>query len=67
VALGQFPPACLAALLALPLLFVSARRAFGTYESALRFRPAIGSILACYVVGVSLFTIAVLLHAWKGA
>jgi 1,4-dihydroxy-2-naphthoate octaprenyltransferase len=67
VVLGQFPRFCLTALLALPLLFVSARRAFGTYESALRFRPAIGSILGCYVVAVSLFTAAILLHAWSGA
>ncbi len=55
VAFGNFPLPCLAALLALPLLLLSARRAFANYESALRFRPAIGSILACYVAGGSLF------------
>ncbi len=55
VASGDFPPLCSAALLALPLLLLSARRAFANYESALRFRPAIGSMLACYVAGVLLF------------
>ena len=65
MALGEFPRTCLAALLALPLLLYSARRAFGSYESALRFRPAIGSIIACYVVGVSLFTLGILAHGWR--
>ena len=60
VALGEFPRGCLASLLAVPLLFVSARRALGTYESAVRFRPAIGSILACYVAGVALFVVGIL-------
>ena len=64
-AVGEFPLPCLAALLALPLLLLSARRAFASYESALRFRPAIGSILACYVVGVSLFAAGILLQAWR--
>jgi 1,4-dihydroxy-2-naphthoate octaprenyltransferase len=65
VVLGEFPKPCLAALLALPLLVVSARRAFSSYESARRFVPAIGSVLACYVLGVSLFTAAILLNAWR--
>jgi 1,4-dihydroxy-2-naphthoate polyprenyltransferase len=65
VALGAFPKACLAALLALPLLAVSAHRAIGNYESARRFVPAVGSILGCYVVGVSLFAAGVLLNAWR--
>jgi len=64
-ACGEFPKACSAALLALPLLAVSARRAFNSYESARRFQPAIGSILACYVVGVSLFVAGILLNAWR--
>ncbi len=62
-AAGEFPKPCLAALLALPLLVFSARRAFSGYESARRFVPAIGSLLACYVIGVSLFTIGILLNA----
>lgn len=62
---GEFPKPCLAALLALPLLVVSARRAFGSYESARRFVPAIGSILACYVIAVSLFAGGILLNVWR--
>ena len=65
VALGAFPKPCLAALLALPLLALSARQALDSFESARRFRPAIGSILACNVVGVSLFAAGTLLHAWR--
>lgn len=65
VAWGAFPRLCLGALLALPLWGLSARQAFGTYESARRFRPAIGSILACYVVGVGLFTAGVALGGWR--
>lgn len=64
-AAGEFPKPCWAALLALPLLVVSARRAFSSYESARRFVPAIGSLLACYVIGVSLFTVGILLNAWR--
>jgi 1,4-dihydroxy-2-naphthoate octaprenyltransferase len=62
---GQFPKPSLAALLALPLLALSARRAILSYESARRFVPAITSILACYVVGVSLFAAGILLNAWR--
>jgi 1,4-dihydroxy-2-naphthoate octaprenyltransferase len=65
VALGEFPKPCLASLLALPLLAVSARRAISTYESARRFVPAISSLLGCYVIGVSLFTAGTLFHAWR--
>jgi 1,4-dihydroxy-2-naphthoate octaprenyltransferase len=63
VAFGEFPKLCLATLLALPLLAVSARQAIGSYESPRRFVPAIRSILSCYVVGVSLFAAGVLL--WR--
>jgi 1,4-dihydroxy-2-naphthoate octaprenyltransferase len=65
VAVGEFPRPCLASLLALPLLALSARRAFDSYESARRFRPAIRSILACNVVGVSLFATGILLNAGR--
>lgn len=63
--LGTFPRSCWAALLALPLLAMSARRGFATYESALRFRPAIGGVLASYVVGVTLFIAGVALKPWN--
>jgi 1,4-dihydroxy-2-naphthoate polyprenyltransferase len=61
---GEFPKPCLAALLALPLLVTSARRATHTFESPRQFVPAIRSIVSCYVVAVSLFTTGVFLHAW---
>jgi 1,4-dihydroxy-2-naphthoate octaprenyltransferase len=61
---GTFPAACWTTLLALPLLLLSARRAFASHDSALRFRTAIGGVLACYVIGVSLFIAGVTLNAW---
>lgn len=64
-ALGEFPRPCLAALLALPLLVVSARHAISSHESARLFVPAIGSMLGCYVIGVSLFAAGILLNAWR--
>jgi 1,4-dihydroxy-2-naphthoate octaprenyltransferase len=54
---------CLAALLALPLLVMSARRARRTFESPRQFVPAIRSIVSCYMVAVSLFIVGVVLHA----
>jgi 1,4-dihydroxy-2-naphthoate octaprenyltransferase len=61
VLLHEFPAGCLATLLALPLLILSALRARTTYESARRFRPAVRSLLACYVAGVLLFTLGIAL------
>ena len=65
VALQVFPKACLLSLLALPWLMRSARQGVRTHKSARLFRPAIRSLLGCYVVGVSLFALGVLLQAWK--
>lgn len=65
VAAGVFPPGCLAALIALPLLVTSARRAHHTYESPRQFIPAIRSIVSCYAVAVLLFTLGILVHAWR--
>jgi 1,4-dihydroxy-2-naphthoate octaprenyltransferase len=64
VVAGVFPKLCLAALLALPLLITSARRAINTFESPRQFVPAIRSIVSCYVVAVMLFTVGVFLNAW---
>lgn len=61
---GAFPKLCLAALLALPLLITSARRAMNTFESPRQFVPAIRSIVSCYAVAVMLFTLGVFLNAW---
>jgi 1,4-dihydroxy-2-naphthoate polyprenyltransferase len=60
-----FPPACLAALFALPLLVSSARSALHTFETPRLFVPAIRSIVACYGVAVTLFTAGLLLSAWR--
>ena len=64
VAAGVFPLACLTALLAMPLLVASGRCALSTYESPRQFVPAIRSIVACYLVAVSLFTLGILANAW---
>jgi 1,4-dihydroxy-2-naphthoate octaprenyltransferase len=65
VAAGLFPVACLATVLAAPLLVGSARHAVRTYETPRLFVPAIRSIVACYLVAVGLFTLGVLVHAWR--
>jgi 1,4-dihydroxy-2-naphthoate octaprenyltransferase len=56
VAAGVFPLACLAALLAAPLLVQSARVGVRTYESPRQFVPAIRAVVACYLVAVALFS-----------
>jgi 1,4-dihydroxy-2-naphthoate octaprenyltransferase len=60
VALGLFPVAALAALLALPLLVKSGRAAVTTFESPRAFVPAVRAIVACYLVAVLLFTAGIL-------
>ena len=65
VAAGVFPPACLAALLAAPLLVFSARQAGRSYESPRLFVPAIRSIVRCYLVAMVLFMAGILLSAWR--
>ena len=59
---GVFPVACLAALLALPLLASSARIALRTYESPRQFVPAIRGMVGGYLVAVTLFGVGVLLQ-----
>ncbi|HVN44832.1 MAG TPA: prenyltransferase [Steroidobacteraceae bacterium] len=61
---GVFPWPCLAALLAVPLLVSSARRAAHTFDSPRQFVPAIRAIVGCYALAVTLFTAGVLTHAW---
>ncbi len=63
VVAGVFPPACLAALLAVPLLVASGRCAARTYESPRAFVPAVRSIVSCYLVAVLLFTCGILWSA----
>jgi 1,4-dihydroxy-2-naphthoate polyprenyltransferase len=63
VAAGLFPVACLATLLALPLLVSSARIALRTYESPRLFVPAIRAVVGCYLVAVTLFGLGILAQA----
>jgi len=65
VVVRVFPPYCVAALLALPLLIGSARRALATFEHPRQFVAAVRDIVACYLVAVGLFTGGVLLQAWS--
>jgi 1,4-dihydroxy-2-naphthoate octaprenyltransferase len=57
---GVFPLACLAALLALPLLVKSARVGARSYESPRQFVPAIRAVVGCYLVAVTLFGVGLL-------
>jgi hypothetical protein len=67
VAVGVFPAACLAALLALPFLVASGRSALATYEAPRLFVPAIRSIVRCYLVAMILFTAGILLAGGGGS
>jgi 1,4-dihydroxy-2-naphthoate octaprenyltransferase len=60
VVAGIFPVACLAALLALPLLVGSGRIALRTCESPRQFVPAIRAAVWCYLVAVVLFGVGLL-------
>ena len=64
VASDILPAACLASLLALPLLVASGRTALRSYETPRAFVPAVRSIVGCYLVAVALFTGGVLAAAW---
>lgn len=64
VAAGVFPAACLLSLVALPLLVMSARCAMRAYESPRKLVPAARHMVACYLVAVALFTLAILAQGW---
>jgi len=55
-----FPVACLAALLAVPLLIQSGRIGLRTYESPRQFVPAIRAVVGCYLVAVALFSVGLI-------
>jgi 1,4-dihydroxy-2-naphthoate polyprenyltransferase len=63
IALDALPVESLAALLALPLLILSARSALRTYATPKLFLPAMRHMVSCYVVAVTLLTGGVLLAA----
>lgn len=64
VAAGVFPLGCLSAFAALPMLTASARRAARAHESPRQLVPAIRNMVTCYLVAVTAFTLAILLHEW---
>lgn len=61
---GVFPLACLSALLALPLLVASTRRALRTYEQPRLLVPAARHMVVGYLLAVSSFALAVLAEGW---
>ncbi|HYM47486.1 MAG TPA: prenyltransferase [Burkholderiaceae bacterium] len=65
VALGIFPVACLAALLALPLLVMSGRCAVRTFNTPRQFLPAMRHMVSCYVVAVALLAAGIMLQAGR--
>jgi 1,4-dihydroxy-2-naphthoate octaprenyltransferase len=65
VAAGVFPPACLAALLALPFVVASGRTAVRTHDTPRLFLPAMRSMVAAYLVATGAFCAAVFLRAWS--
>jgi 1,4-dihydroxy-2-naphthoate polyprenyltransferase len=64
VAARLFPPAVLAALIGAPLLVASGRHAMDTFETPRRFIVAMRRMVACYVVTVTVFTVAVVFSGW---
>jgi 1,4-dihydroxy-2-naphthoate octaprenyltransferase len=66
VAAGLFPLACLAALLAVPLIVASGRCAVESYEAPRRFLPAMRHMVTAYVVATGLFIAGLLVQGWRG-
>ena len=64
---GLFPPACLLTLLAAPLLVLSGREAFKTYDTPREFIGAVRYIVVCYIAGTTLFTAALVASRILGA
>ena len=66
VAAGVFPLACLAALLAAPLVVASGRCALRTFSTPRHFLPAMRFMVIAYLVATGLFTAAIVAQAWRG-
>ena len=60
VVAGVFPVACLAALLAAPLLIQSARVGVRTYETPRQFVPAIRAVVGCYLLATAFFGVGLI-------
>ena len=65
VVAGIFPVACLAALLAVPLVAMSARCARANYSAPRQFLPAMRHMVLGYLVATGLFTLAIFAHGWR--
>ena len=65
VAAGIFPVTCLAALLALPLVAMSARCARANYSAPRQFLPAMRHMVLAYLVATGLFAAAIFAHGWR--
>jgi 1,4-dihydroxy-2-naphthoate octaprenyltransferase len=63
---GIFPAECLSALFAVPLLIASGRAAMTTYETPREFIPAIRAIVSCYMLAVTMFTLAIAFNTLVG-
>ena len=66
VVAGLFPLACLAALLAVPLIVASGRCAVENYEAPRRFLPAMRHMVTAYVAATGLFIAGLLMQGWRG-
>ncbi|TPW21077.1 MAG: hypothetical protein FD126_1043 [Elusimicrobia bacterium] len=64
VALGLFPAAALATLLAAPLVYLSGREGLRTYDTPRDFIGAVRFIVVGYIAGTTLFTAALVLNRW---
>lgn len=64
VASGIFPPTGLVALLALPFLIASTRRALAAYNRPRDMVPAARHMVLFYLVAVSLFTLSIVAEGW---
>ena len=65
VATGAFPFACLAALLAAPLVAASGRCALRQFASPRHFLPAMRFMVIAYLVATGLFTAAIVVQGWR--
>lgn len=65
VAAGIFPVACLAALLAVPLVAMSARCAHANFAAPRQFLPAMRHMVLAYLVATGLFTAAIFAHGLR--
>jgi 1,4-dihydroxy-2-naphthoate octaprenyltransferase len=65
VAAGIFPVACLAALLAAPFVFASARTALANFSAPRQFLPAMRSMVLAYLVATGGFIAAIFVQAWR--